>query len=113
MPRELSRYFYYAMQSGARFTARVYSARHRPSPLLQGGLEILLVVDVEREETSKLDIFRECVDKVGYNVVLFSVFLLINTSLFSFFSFSFSHLFLRDMVLKLGKLPVAKQDIKK
>ena len=68
VPRELSRYFYYAMQSGATFTARVYSARHRPLPLMQGGLEIPLVVDVEWDDTSKLDIFRACVDKMGYNV---------------------------------------------
>ena len=56
------------MQSDATFTARVYSARHRPSPLMQRGLEIPLVVDVEWDDTSKLDIFRERVDKVGYSV---------------------------------------------
>ena len=44
VPHELSRHIWYALEYGA--IMKVRSERHRPSPLLQGGLEITLTVTV-------------------------------------------------------------------
>ena len=39
IPIELSRFIWYALQRGAGIRAEVKSVRHKPSPLVQGGLE--------------------------------------------------------------------------
>ena len=40
MPRELSRHIWFALDLGSRVIGKVISEQFRPSPLLQGGLEI-------------------------------------------------------------------------
>ena len=40
VPRELSRYTWYAIQEWARFVAEVYNEKAMASPLVQGGLEM-------------------------------------------------------------------------
>ena len=59
VPRELSRYFKFALQHGAEITATVASNRHRPSPLYQGGLEIPLEVTISMDDERKIEIFRQ------------------------------------------------------
>ena len=68
VPLELSRYFWFAIESGARFTARVISEKYQPSPLLQGGLEIPISVLVEWADVRCLQIFKENIDHVGYDM---------------------------------------------
>ena len=53
IPRELSRYIWFALELGAEITGKVKSDRHRPSPLLQGGLEIPVTVTVEWKDENK------------------------------------------------------------
>ena len=40
IPLELSRYIWYALERGASVNAEVKSVKYKPSPLVQGGLEI-------------------------------------------------------------------------
>ena len=47
IPRELSRHIWFALDLGARVTGKIKSDQYRPSPLLQGGLEIPVTVIVE------------------------------------------------------------------
>ena len=58
IPRELSRYIWFALQLGAGITGKVKSDRHRPSPLLQGGLKIPVIVTVEWKDANKLSILK-------------------------------------------------------
>ena len=44
---ELSRHIWFALDLGARLRGKVKSDQYRPSPLLQGGLEIHVTVIVE------------------------------------------------------------------
>ena len=69
IPRELSSYIWFALQLGAEITGKVKSDRHRPSPLLQGGLEIPVTVTVEWKVANKLSILKENVASVGYSMV--------------------------------------------
>ena len=46
IPRELSRHTWYAIQERGQFEATVHNMKARPSPLVQGGLEILTRVKV-------------------------------------------------------------------
>ena len=62
VPRELSRYVWHAMSHGALFTARVIDAHYKPSPLLQGGLEIPLKVKLWWGDTLKLNTFKNMVE---------------------------------------------------
>ena len=68
IPRELSRYIWFALELGAKVTGTVKSDRHRPSPLLQGGLEIPVTVKVKWEDGRKLNILKEKVSSVGYSM---------------------------------------------
>ena len=56
------------MEYGAIMNAVVKSERHRPSPLLQGGLEIPLTVTVEWENESLLKILSNRIESVGYHM---------------------------------------------
>ena len=40
VPKEISRYTRYIVENGASVNAFVLATHHRPSPLIQGGLEI-------------------------------------------------------------------------
>ena len=66
--RELSRHIWYDLEYGAIMNAEVKSERHRPSPLLQGGLEIPLTVTVEWENESSLKILSNRIESVGYHM---------------------------------------------
>ena len=46
IPLELLRYIWYALERGASVNAEVKSVKYKPSPLVQGGLEIPIKVTV-------------------------------------------------------------------
>ena len=54
MLRELSRFIWYAIERGARITATLVSTQVKDSPLVQGGLEIPIIVKVEWENEINL-----------------------------------------------------------
>ena len=64
IPRELSRYIWFAIELGAVVTGKVKSARYRLSPLLQGGLEIPVFIKVEWSNENALKILAQQVNKV-------------------------------------------------
>lgn len=70
IPRELSRYTWYAMAGGAKFKAFVNDAKRRPSPLLQGGLEIQIKMEVSWLNIQKLSIYTAKVAEVQYPMYL-------------------------------------------
>ena len=47
IPRELSRYTWYTLDSGVIVSGKVISVKYKPSPLFQGGLEIPIKVFVK------------------------------------------------------------------
>ena len=47
IPREISRYTWYAILEGAKISAQVINEKYKPSPLVQGGLEIMILVEIE------------------------------------------------------------------
>ena len=47
VPREISRFMYYFLNRGGTISAVVNSGRYRPSPILNGGLEILLSITLK------------------------------------------------------------------
>ena len=66
VPRELSRYTWFAIQEGAKFEATVEDTKSRPSPLVQGGLEIRIKVKVVWPDVEKLSIYKSKVEEVKY-----------------------------------------------
>jgi hypothetical protein len=68
IPLELSRYIWYALERGASINAEVKSAKYKPSPLVQGGLEIPIEVTVRWADERGLQILKEKVDSVRYPV---------------------------------------------
>ena len=68
IPKELSRYVWYALEQGAKFTGRVISVKPKRSPLIQGGLEILMVVSVQWSNARSLAILKERTEEVSYSV---------------------------------------------
>ena len=66
VPRELSRYTWYAIQEGAKFEATVHDTKARPSPLVQGGLEIQIKVKVVWPQAEELSVYRAKVEEVKY-----------------------------------------------
>ena len=67
IPKEISRYTRYIVEHGASVDAFVLASHHRPSPLIQGGLEIpiKLVVKLTDNEvnSAKLQKYRKFVDE--------------------------------------------------
>ena len=53
LPREISRFTYFIIDLGASMTCKVVDTAHRRSPLIQGGLEIPIEVNVEMEVSEK------------------------------------------------------------
>ena len=47
LPKEISRYTRYIIEHGAQFCAFVISTTHRVSPLIQGGLEVPVRVEIK------------------------------------------------------------------
>ena len=53
MPRELRRFIWYAIERGTRITTTLVSTQAKDSPLVQGGLEIPVIIKVEWENEIK------------------------------------------------------------
>ena len=68
VPKELSRYVWYALEQGTKFTGRVISVKPKRSPLIQGGLEIAMVVSVQWNNARSLMILKERSEEVSYSV---------------------------------------------
>ena len=68
IPLELSRYIWYALERGASVNAEVKSVKYKPSPLVQGGLEIPIEVTVRWADERGLQILKEKVNSVRYPV---------------------------------------------
>ena len=68
IPKEISRYTRYIVKHGASVDAFVLATHHRPSPLIQGGLEvpIKLVVKLTDNEvnSAKLQKYRKICEKL-------------------------------------------------
>ena len=58
IPRELSRHTRYVIQEGKQFEATVHNTKARPSPSVQGGLEIPTRVKVVWPLVDKLSIYN-------------------------------------------------------
>ena len=54
VPRALSRYIWYPLRYGAVITAEVKDERPKRSPLVQGGLEILIEMSVVWDDAVKI-----------------------------------------------------------
>ena len=57
IPREISRFTWFAIEGGANITAQVVSTNNKSSPLQQGGLEIEIKVKAKGEECMRVCIF--------------------------------------------------------
>ena len=68
IPREISRFTWFAIEGGANITAQVVSTNTKRSPLTQGGLEIEIKVTVIWENKKNLKIFAEKVDSVQFTL---------------------------------------------
>ena len=68
MPRELSRFIWYAIERGARITATLVSTQAKDSPLVQGGLEIPVIVKVEWENEINLQRLKKKVASLSYSL---------------------------------------------
>ena len=68
IPIELSRYIWHALERGADIRAEVKSAKYKPSPLVQGGLEIPIEVTVKWKDLKAIDILNKRVEEVSYPV---------------------------------------------
>ena len=66
MPREISRYTWFAIEGGANITAQVVSTNAKRSPLTQGGLKIEIKVTVICENKKNLKIFVDKIDSVQF-----------------------------------------------
>ena len=66
IPRELSRYMWYASDSGTIISGKVISDKYRPSPLFQGGLEIPIKFLVSWSDEKSMTILKEKVKSVNY-----------------------------------------------
>ena len=66
IPREISRYTWYAIQEGARFDAVLQEAKPKLSPLVQGGLEIPIKVTITWAKVEKLSILAAKVEEIEY-----------------------------------------------
>ena len=66
IPREISRYFWYALKNGACISGIVSCAKPRSSPLLQGDLEIPISITVRWSIAEALCILKEKVFACGF-----------------------------------------------
>ena len=67
IPWGLSRYMRYALDSGAIISGKVISDKYKPSPLIQGGLEIPVKVFVSWSDEKSMTILKEKVKSVNYS----------------------------------------------
>jgi len=69
IPREISRYIWFAKEGGANVTGYVLSTKAKRSPLLQGGLEIEIEVAVTwKDNANNLRILKEKVASVDFKL---------------------------------------------
>ena len=68
IPKELSRYVWYALEQGAKFTGSVISVKPKRLPLIQGGLEIPMVISVKWSNARSLAILKERTEEDSYSV---------------------------------------------
>ena len=68
LPREISRHVWYAMAKGADVTARVINTRQKCTPLIQGGVEILIMVNVEWDNADGIRTLKEKVESLNFPV---------------------------------------------
>ena len=68
VPRELARYVWYAIMEGAKFEAVVQQEKEKPSPLVQGGLEIIIKMKATWGSQEKLTILSAKVVEIAYPV---------------------------------------------
>ena len=68
MPREMSRFIWYAIEKGAQITATLVSTQAKDSPLVQGGLEIPVIVKVEWENEINLQRLKKKVASLSYSL---------------------------------------------
>ena len=66
VPREMSRHVWYAIREGAEFSGMLKSVAPRPSPLLQGGLEIIITMTAKWQNPKGMDVLKSYVEKVAY-----------------------------------------------
>ena len=66
IPRELSRYMWYALDGGTIISRKVISDKYKPSPLFQGGLEIPIKVFVSWSNEKSMAILKEKVKSINY-----------------------------------------------
>ena len=67
VPRELARHIWFALQKEATISATVVDSKPRKSPLLQGGMEILIDMTVFWNSAEKLEILRKLVETVNFH----------------------------------------------
>ena len=65
-PREVSRYIWFSIGEGAKSEVEVHKKKTMASPLVQGGLKILIKVSVTCDEPGKLPILVAKVKEVEY-----------------------------------------------
>lgn len=66
IPREISRYIWYALKDGATITAEVVDTIPKGSPLKQGGLEIPIAVLVAWDDAGKLAMLKQKVESIDF-----------------------------------------------
>ena len=64
--KELSRQIWFGIQNGAKVSVVVDNTKSKPSPLLQGGLEILIKMTVYWYNKTYIQIFKEKVPKTNF-----------------------------------------------
>ena len=64
--REISRYLWFALQRNATITADVQDEKARRSPLVQGGLEIVIRTIVFWNNINNMDILRQKIESVNF-----------------------------------------------
>ena len=61
----MSRHVWYAIREGAEFSGMVRSVEPKPSPLLQGGLEIIITMTAKWQNSKGMDILRRNLRRKG------------------------------------------------
>ena len=66
IPREWSRYMWYALDSGSIISGKVISDKYKPSPLFKGELEMPIKVFVSWSDEKSMTILKEKVKSINY-----------------------------------------------
>ena len=62
----MSRYIWHALQREAVIKGEVTAIKYKPSPLIQGGLEIPIAVTGKWDDKNAIDILHKKVEEVSY-----------------------------------------------